>query len=423
MLYAWLFTDTPYGVVRNNYIQPLSLKIQNLLHKIKNMCSKFYDCSQLKTNSKPKIVMSFTPVVGTSIRKQLENHEEASLSPYAALNKNSGGRQRPEKDDERDIRMPYQRDRDRITHSKTFRRLKHKTQVFLAPTGDHYRTRLTHVLEVSQIARTISSALCLNEPLTEAIALGHDLGHTPFGHAGEATLDELHPSGFKHYIHSLRVVDTLENKGKGLNLTFEVRNGIVRHSKGKGDIIPKDSSKLAITLEGQIVRIADIIAYVNHDLDDATRAGILKFEDIPTLIKEIVGERHSRRIGTMVRDLIVETLAADDGKLHISEQVLEAITALRAFLFENVYRYYQVHNEFIKAQHIIRDLYNYFLDNGLVRRVGSDFVRDHHTGKEWPDEKTAHRKVCDFIAGMTDRYALDLYEQIFLPKPWSMRSG
>lgn len=367
--------------------------------------------------------MSFTPVVGTSIRKQLENHEETSLSPYAALNKNTRGRQIPEKDDEKDIRMPYQRDRDRITHAKTFRRLKHKTQVFLSPTGDHYRTRLTHVLEVSQIARTVASALCLNEPLTEAIALAHDLGHTPFGHAGEATLNELHPSGFKHYVHSLRVVDFLENKGRGLNLTFEVRNGIVRHSKGKGEIIPEDKSQLAVTLEGQIVRIADIIAYVNHDLDDAVRAGILKFDDIPGPIKEVVGERHSQRIGSMVRDLIVETLAADDGGLHISEQVLEAITDLRTFLFDNVYRYYQVHNEFSKAQHIIRDLYNYFLDNGLVRRSGSDIISSVENGEAWPDEKTAHRRVCDFIAGMTDRYALDLYEQIFLPKPWSMRSS
>lgn len=365
--------------------------------------------------------MPFVPVVGTSIRKQLEDHEEASLSPYAALNKNSRGRREEEHNEQSDIRMPFQRDRDRITHSKTFRRLKHKTQVFLAPTGDHYRTRLTHVLEVSQIARTVASALCLNESLTEAIALAHDLGHTPFGHAGEATLNELHPSGFRHYVHSLRVVDFLENKGHGLNLTFEVRNGIIRHSKGKGDIIPKDSSKLAMTLEGQIVRLADIIAYVNHDLDDAMRAGILQSEDVPKSIRDVVGDRHSKRIGAMVRDLIVETLAADDGRLHISEQILESITELRSFLYDNVYRYYRVHSEFEKAQHIIRDLYDYFLNNGLVRLQGSEFNAHNDTGQKWPDEKTAHRKVCDFIAGMTDRYALDLYEQIFLPKPWSTR--
>ncbi len=187
--------------------------------------------------------MSFVPVIGKSIKKQLEDREEEILSPFAALNKNSSGRHLPEEEEITDIRLPFQRDRDRITHSKTFRRLKHKTQVFLAPTGDHYRTRLTHVLEVSQIARTIASALCFNEPLTEAIALGHDLGHTPFGHAGEATLNELHPRGFRHYVHSLRVVDFLENEGKGLNLTFEVRNGIIRHSKGREDILPKENRK------------------------------------------------------------------------------------------------------------------------------------------------------------------------------------
>ncbi|THB75068.1 MAG: HD domain-containing protein, partial [Desulfobulbaceae bacterium] len=191
--------------------------------------------------------MSFVPVIGTSIKKQLENREEEILSPYAAISRESRGRRVLEQEDICDIRLPYQRDRDRIIHSKTFRRLKHKTQVFLAPTGDHYRTRLTHVLEVSQIARTVAAALCLNESLTEAIALGHDLGHTPFGHAGEATLNELHPSGFKHYIHSLRVIDFLENKGKGLNLTFEVRNGISRHSKGRNDIIPQRKSELAVT--------------------------------------------------------------------------------------------------------------------------------------------------------------------------------
>ena len=364
--------------------------------------------------------MAFVPVIGTSIRKQLEDREEQILSPYAALNKRSRGRIRHEEDDLSDIRLPFQRDRDRITHSKTFRRLKHKTQVFLAPTGDHYRTRLTHVLEVSQIGRTMATALCLNETLTEAIALGHDLGHTPFGHAGEATLNELHPGGFRHYIHSLRVVDSLENRGQGLNLTFEVRNGIVKHSKGNSDILPKESSELAATLEGQLVRLADIIAYVNHDMDDALRAGVLKGKDLPQKIKNVVGERHSRRIGAMVRDLIVETLRADDGQLHISEVMLEAITDLRAFLYENVYRYYKVHNEFEKAQRIIRDLYSYFLEHGLATKPGEDREPGEEEG-DWPDEKTAHRAVCDYIAGMTDRYALNLFEHIFLPKPWSAR--
>jgi len=364
--------------------------------------------------------MGFTPVIGKSIKKQLEEREEHILSRHAALNKNSKGRLHPEEDFAGDLRLPFQRDRDRITHSKTFRRLKHKTQVFLAPTGDHYRTRLTHVLEVSQIARTIASALCLNEALTEAIALAHDLGHTPFGHAGEATLNELHPSGFRHYVHSLRVVDFIENDGKGLNLTFEVRNGIVRHSKGRNDILPKESSELAITLEGQVVRLADIIAYVNHDMDDALRAGILKDSDLPARLSRVLGDRHSQRISAMVRDLIVETLAADDGHLHISEKMLDAITNLRTFLYDNVYRYPKVHNEFEKAQRIIRELYAYCLENGLVKRKGKSWsiAEDRSV---WSSEKVAHRQVCDFIAGMTDRYALELYNHLFMPKPWTVQ--
>lgn len=364
--------------------------------------------------------MSFIPVIGKSIKQQLEDREEVILSPFAALNKNSSGRKVDEDDDICDIRLPFQRDRDRITHSKTFRRLKHKTQVFLAPTGDHYRTRLTHVLEVSQIARTIASALCLNEPLIEAVALGHDLGHTPFGHAGEATLNELHPGGFRHYIHSLRVVDFLENNGKGLNLTFEVRNGIVKHSKGRGDILPKDKSELAVTLEGRVVRLADIIAYINHDMDDALRAGILKERALPVEIKKVIGNRHSKRIEAMVRDLIVETLTADDGDLHISDSMLEAITNLRTFLYDNVYTYYKVHAEFEKAQRIIRDLYTFFMENGLVRLRGGKWEYEKK-GEDWADEKIAHRKVCDYVAGMTDRYALSIFERIFLPEPWKVK--
>ena len=364
--------------------------------------------------------MAYVPIVGTSIRYQLEEREEEILSPYAALNMHSQGRRTPEEDDGCDIRMPFQRDRDRITHSKTFRRLKHKTQVFLAPAGDHYRTRLTHVLEVSQIARTIAAALCLNEALTEAIALGHDLGHTPFGHAGEATLNELHPGGFRHYVHSLRVVDFLENRGLGLNLTFEVRNGIVKHSKGRNNILPDERSELPVTLEGQVVRVADIIAYVNHDMDDALRAGIIHEDDLPADIKAVVGDRHSKRTGAMVRDLIVETLTAGDGRLHLSPAMLKAITDLRTFLYEKVYRFYKVHNEFEKAQKIVRDLYHYFLENGLMERNGVSW----EPGKQkhvWASDKIAHRRVCDFIAGMTDRYALSLYEHIFLPKPWNVR--
>lgn len=361
--------------------------------------------------------MAYTPVVGTSIRRQLEDREEDILSPYAALNKNCAGRKNTEEDDECDIRMPFERDRDRITHAKTFRRLKHKTQVFLAPTGDHYRTRLTHVLEVSQIARTISSALCLNGPLTEAIALGHDLGHTPFGHAGEATLNELMPGGFRHYIHSLRVVDFLENHGKGLNLTYEVRNGIVKHSKGRNDIFPSNESELPSTLEGQVVRVSDIVAYVNHDMDDALRAGILSEGDLPADIRAVVGERHSKRTGAMVRDIIIESLTAADGRLHVSKKMLKAITDLRMFLYENVYRYYRVHNDFEKAQRIIRDLYGYFMENGIGRFNGYEW--EPSAQQAWDDEVKARRQVCDFIAGMTDRYAMRIYEHIFLPKPWN----
>lgn len=364
--------------------------------------------------------MAFVPVIGTSIKKQLEEREYDILSPFAARSADSKGRRTPEEEDVWDIRLPYQRDRDRITHSKTFRRLKHKTQVFLAPAGDHYRTRLTHVLEVSQIARTIAAALCLNEPLTEAISLGHDLGHTPFGHAGEATLNELHPGGFKHYQHSLRVVDFLEKKGRGLNLTWEVRDGIVKHSKGRGDIIPPSRKGLAETLEGQVVRLADIIAYINHDLDDALRAGILNDNDIPVDITQVVGQGHSYRIGSMVRDIIVETLAANDGNLHIGDTMLDAITRLRNYLYDNVYRNPLVHQEFEKGQRIIRELYEYFFKHGLVKRKGDDWAI-HEKDADWPDDKTAHRRVCDYIAGMTDNYALAVYDYLFMPKPWTVR--
>jgi len=363
--------------------------------------------------------MAFVPVIGTSIKKQLEEREDEILSPYAARSSGTRGRRVPEADDIWDIRLEYQRDRDRIIHSKTFRRLKHKTQVFLAPAGDHYRTRLTHVLEVSQIARTIAAALCLNEALTEAIALGHDLGHTPFGHAGEATLNELHPGGFRHYAHSLRVVDVLEKKGRGLNLTWEVRDGIVKHSKGQGAIIPKSPAGLAETLEGQVVRLADIIAYINHDLDDAVRAGLLTDTSIPADITGVVGDGHSYRIGSMVRDIIVETLSADDGALHIGAAMLDAITRLREFLYENVYRNPLVHQEFEKGQRIIRELYGYFFEHGLVRKKGDDWSIDKQDA-DWPDAATAHRRVCDYIAGMTDNYALAVYDYLFMPKPWTV---
>jgi dGTPase len=347
--------------------------------------------------------------MGRTIREEMENNEEKILSPYACLSKKSKGRLRPET--ECDVRVAFQRDRDRIIHSKAFRRLKYKTQVFLAPTGDHYRTRLTHVFEVSQIARTVAVALKLNGHLTEAIALGHDLGHTPFGHAGESVLNDLHPGGFNHYEQSLRVVDILENEGNGLNLNFEVRDGINMHSKGRKEILPKDRSELPVTMEGRVVRVADIIAYVNHDLDDALRAGIIEEGQLPSYIYEKLGRTHSDRIDTMVKDLIYSTLEGGGERLTMSPEIMSAISEARSFLYENVYETSKVHDDFIKAMKVVKELYQYFLDKGVPR--------DRESG---PDGRTKgdHRAVCDFVAGMTDRYALDLYQDIFLPKPWNV---
>lgn len=341
-----------------------------------------------------------------TIREDMEANEEQILSPYACLSKNSRGRLHPEP--ECDIRVAFQRDRDRIIHCKAFRRLKYKTQVFLAPAGDHYRTRLTHVFEVSQIARTIAVALKLNGHLTEAIALGHDLGHTPFGHAGESVLNDLHPGGFRHYDQSLRIVDTIEKKGKGLNLTFEVRDGISMHSKGRKEILPEDESELPATMEGKLVRVADIIAYVNHDLDDALRAGIIKQRHLPAYVFNKLGDNNSARIGTMVKDIIYSTLENGGGKLTMSRDIISAISDLRSFLYENVYETNRVHKDFIKAMKVVRELYNYFLENGLPKDQEAEEYKV-------PGD---HRQVCDFVAGMTDRYALDLYQKLFLPKPW-----
>lgn len=350
-----------------------------------------------------------------NIRRQTEEMERRFLHPRACLSEKSRGRLRAE--NEGDLRTCFQRDRDRIIHSKAFRRLKHKTQVFLAPRGDHYRTRLTHVLEVSQIARTVARALRLNEDLTEAASLGHDLGHTPFGHAGEAVLREIHPGGFNHYEQSLRVVDILEEKGKGLNLTHEVRDAIVKHSKGKGHIIiiAKGGSagkrgEMALTLEGQVVRVSDIIAYLNHDMDDALRAKVIKQSDIPKGIRKTLGERHSKRIDTMVRDLISNTLEAELKELRMSAGVLKAIYALRDFLFKHVYESDTTNHEFRKARKILTDLYEYYLDN--IEEVPGKVQK----GKR-PDK---HQRVCDFIAGMTDRFALMTYERLFMPDEWKI---
>src|SRR5436190_4932833 len=268
----------------------------------------------------------------TLLREQLEARERAILAPQAAKSAESRGRLRPEREDE--VRPAFQRDRDRIIHCKAFRRLKHKTQVFFAPEGDHYRTRLTHTLEVSQIARSIAKVLRLNEELTEAIALGHDLGHTPFGHAGERVLQQLVPGGFEHYEQSLRIVDVLENDGHGLNLTWEVRDGIARHSKGKHGIpVGADAAHRASTIEGQIARVADIIAYVNHDVDDAVRAGLLRHEDLPRDLTDLLGTTSSERIGTMVTDVVMRTLEGGVSEVRMSDAVLEATIGLRSFLF------------------------------------------------------------------------------------------
>lgn len=279
----------------------------------------------------------------------------------------------------------------------------------MSPEGDHYRTRLTHTLEVSQVARTVARALRLNEDLTEAIALGHDLGHTPFGHAGERVLNDLVPGGFHHVKQSLRVVDILEKDGQGLNLTFEVRDGIRKHSKGQGGLLTPGPDSSAFTLEGQIVRLADIIAYVSHDLDDAIRGGVIVPDDVPKEISRVVGLKHSRRIDCMVRDLIEQSLAGDVFAIRLSDEMDGAIRALRSWLYEHVYRIDCVHEDFIKASHLLRELFLYFIDNEAVflqhggRRLGGDGLEI---------------SVADFIAGMTDRFALSLYSRLFLPQPW-----
>src|SRR5436309_9914043 len=293
-----------------------------------------------------------------NIRETLEKIEYDTLVPQAAKSADTRGRDREEEED--DLRPSYQRDRDRIIHCKAFRRLKHKTQVFLAPEGDHYRTRLTHVLEVTQIGRTIAKSLRLNEVLTEAIGLGHDLGHSAFGHAGEAALNKLVRGGFDHYRQSVRVVEKLENDGRGLNLTVEVRDGILKHSKGeKGELLRSRPRARALTLEGDIVRISDIIAYVNHDIDDGIRAGLLKENDIPKDIRTALGRTGSARIDRMVRDVIAATLACDYDAIMMSPEVLQALEELRTYMFQNMYLTPTVRGEFEKAQRILTMLFEY----------------------------------------------------------------
>lgn len=339
-----------------------------------------------------------------NIRETLEEIERETLSPRACLSSGTKGRERPEAP--HPLRTDFQRDRDRIIHSKSFRRLKHKTQVFLAPFGDHYRTRLTHTLEVSQIGRTVAKALRLNEDLTEAVALGHDLGHTPFGHAGEETLAKLLPGGFSHYEQSLRVVEKLEYEGKGLNLTSEVRDGISKHSKGRGEILDDSKKNMPLTLEGQVVRVSDIIAYVNHDIDDALRAGVIKEKDIPSHLVRILGRWHASRIDRMVEDVVEASLKSGLEKIAMSKEIKEAVIELRDFLYERVYFNPQSREEIDKAEKIIADLYQY-----LLKKPG-DYV------KPYPQGDSLEKRTGDFIAGMTDHYALSLYEKFFYPRPW-----
>jgi dGTPase len=343
-----------------------------------------------------------------TLREQLEAREREMLAPQAAKSADSRGRLRPERED--DVRPAFQRDRDRIIHCKAFRRLKHKTQVFFAPAGDHYRTRLTHTLEVSQIARTIAKVLRLHEELTEAIALGHDLGHTPFGHAGERIISDLVPGGFNHYEQSLRIVDRLENDGQGLNLTWEVRDGIAKHSKGKsGAPVGMAPEQRASTIEGQIMRVADLIAYVNHDIDDATRAGLLSPEDLPADLVARLGRSSSERIGTLVRDVVRESMAGGLADIRMSDEVLDAVLKLRSYLFDAVYENATATAEFRKAADVLSGLWQKvrerpeaFLDRKTVESEGLDVA------------------ARDFLAGMTDRYAVRLFEELYIPKPWAI---
>nr|MBQ8244950.1 deoxyguanosinetriphosphate triphosphohydrolase [Oscillospiraceae bacterium] len=335
-----------------------------------------------------------------TVREELERQEHRRLNPLAAFADRSAGRPRKEADREEDVRTCYQRDIDRIVHSKAFRRLMHKTQVFLQPEGDHYRTRMTHTLEVSRIASTITRALGLNEDLAEAIAMGHDLGHTPFGHAGEVALTKCLGKPFCHNEQSLRVVDILERDGMGLNLTHEVRDGILCHT---GSCWPR-------TLEGQIVRRSDQIAYVNHDIDDAIRAGILTNDDIPREITDILGNNHSTRINTLVTDVI--RVSREAGAICLSPQVEKALKDLRSFMFENVYRNPVAKGEESKAKDMLQRMFEYYMAHPEA------LPEDFHPQLSFDGME---RTVCDYIAGMTDNYAVDKFTEIFIPAGWHVR--
>lgn len=340
-----------------------------------------------------------------NIREQQEQFEFEYLSPYAAHSRDSVGRDMPE--EECDMRTAYQRDRDRILHCKSFRRLKHKTQVFLAPEGDHYRTRLTHTLEVAQIARSIARALRLNEDLTEAIALGHDLGHTPYGHAGEAALNAAliadgFENGFKHYEQSLRVVEKLEKDGRGLNLTKEVRDGIVNHG----------TAKTPSTLEGKIVRLSDKIAYINHDIDDAIRAGIMSEEDIPTEYTDILGHSTTERLDTLIHDVIYGSQGKPD--IIMSDEKYTAMRGLRSYMFQSVYTNPTAKSEESKAKKLLRELYEYYKEH-------IDALPESYLIQIWGKNEPVNIVVCDYVAGMSDQYVVHKFEEIFVPRSWTYK--
>ena len=333
-----------------------------------------------------------------TIREQSQQLERETLAPWAALSQKTRGRQRPE--EECEMRTPYQRDRDRIIHCKSVRRLKHTTQVFLSPEGDHYRTRLTHTLEVSQIARTIARALRLNEDLTEAVALAHDLGHTPFGHAGERALNALLPHGFRHYEQSLRVVDRLEKEGRGLNLSYEVRNGILCHTTGLE----------AVTAEGRIIRWADKIAYMNHDIDDAIRAGVLREEDIPTSLSKVQGKTKTKR-NTTLNSTVVEN--SHEGQIAMDPVTYQAYEELSDFMYQAVYLNEYAKKEERKVPHIVHSLFTYFKN--------PDHLPDYM--KRIAEEEGVETASCDYVAGMTDHYAVACYQDLFIPKAWNLGLG
>lgn len=333
-----------------------------------------------------------------TVREITCENEHKILSPNACFSDESRGRNRPE--EECDLRTCFQRDRDRVIHSNSFRRLKHKTQVFLSPQGDYYRTRLTHTLEVAQIARTIAIALGLNETLTEAISLGHDLGHTPFGHAGERALNSVCDGGFRHYEQSLRVADVIEKEGRGLNLTQEVRDGIVRHTSGTE----------AFTLEGRIVRLADRIAYINHDIDDAVHARVLKETDIPQDIRETLGQNKSQRINK----LVLSAVNNSKNDIILGEDCADAFATLHSFMFERVYTNPVCKGEETRAIEMIKWLYEYFLMNP------DEMPSEYKTIRE---KEGVERAACDYIAGMTDRYAVHTFEELFVPRSWVVLKG